>query len=119
MATKKTSTKKTAAKPAATPPVVPAVVMELRVFGKELLSVTGVPETLLNARIKLAASLDRLANRVAANLAGAGKVAEKEAAKAKREAAKKDKDVVKRNKKLAVRDALKAKLDAMEKELAS
>ena len=116
---KKTSTKKTVAKPIATTLVVPVVVSDIRNIAGDLNKVSNIPASLVDTGTKLVASIERYANRVAANLAGAGKKAEKDAAKVKRAEAKTKRDADKRTKKVAVRDALKAKLAAMEKELAS
>lgn len=116
---KKTSTKKTAVKSAGNPPVVPAVVKCLNTVAVNLLDVSDIPKELLDARTKLVGSINRLGVRVAANIAGAGKKAEKATAKAKRADAKKDRDATRRTKKVAARDALRAKLAVMDADLKS
>ena len=116
---KKTNTKKTTGSKPVAKPVVPAVVSAIRGVAVTLRDVPNVPGDLTDARIKVIASIDRLGNRVAANLAGAGKKAEKDAAKKVRAEAKTKRDAGRRAKKVAARDALIKKLAAMDAELKS
>lgn len=113
------TSKKTAAKPKPKTPDVPAVVKNLGNIGVNLRDVSGVPETLADARTKLAASIDRFAGRVAKAIASVGKAAERAKAKTAREAKKADRAKAKKEKATKAVAALRAKLEAAEKALES
>lgn len=114
---KKTSTKKTTGSKPVAKPVVPAVVLVIRAITTGLGNVPDVPKSLIDARKKVMASIDRLAKRIEANLAGAGKKTVKEAAARVRAEAKTKRDAGRRAKKVAARDALVKKLAAMDADL--
>jgi len=113
---KKTSTKtKSAAKPVAKTPDVPVVVDNIRALATSLAGIADIPEPMSNGRTKLGEAIQRYADRVAKNIAGAGKKAEKEAKKVEREAKKVERDKAKAEKKAAKIKALKEQIAKLEK----
>ncbi len=117
---KKTSVKtKTAAKKVVNKPVVPVVVLVIRGIAGKLNDVPNLPGDLSDARGKVMASIDRLANRVAKNIAGAGKKAERNAAKVVRAEAKTKRNTERRDKKVAAHKALLAKAAVLQAEIDS
>lgn len=114
---KKTSKKKTTKVEPVTPDL-PVNISEVRNLAIGLRNMPDVPENMDGQRNKVAASIDRLADRMEKAHTASIKATEKEAKKAEREAKKAEKDAAKKAKKEAQVKALREKLAKMEADLA-